>query len=122
LLRSARDAGYQTILIFVALATPDLHVLRVRQRVALGGHHIPEDVIRRRYRVVFSNLAECLRLSETILIFDNSADGARLVMDIEGPRIVRNHADASNAFDRRIAESVAAGLAIPLDHILPSAR
>lgn len=122
LLRSTRDAGYQTVLIFVALSTPDLHVLRVRQRVALGGHHIPEDVVRRRYLVTFANLAECLQLSETILIFDNSADGVRLVMEIEGQRIVRNHAHASNAFDRRIAESIAAGLSLPLDHILPCAR
>lgn len=36
LLRQVANAGYRTLVIFVALATPDLHVMRVAQRVSRG--------------------------------------------------------------------------------------
>jgi predicted ABC-type ATPase len=34
---------------FLRLSSPDLAVERVAQRVAQGGHNIPEDTISRRY-------------------------------------------------------------------------
>ena len=35
---------------FIALSSPELAISRLAERVAQGGHNIPEDVIRRRYR------------------------------------------------------------------------
>lgn len=49
LMKYAREAGYQVGLVFVALASVDLNVERVAERVKTGGHDIPEPVIRRRY-------------------------------------------------------------------------
>jgi predicted ABC-type ATPase len=43
------DAGYEFSLIFVALPHADAAIDRVRQRVARGGHHVPNDVVRRRF-------------------------------------------------------------------------
>lgn len=45
-----RAAGYQVRLVFVALHSPELALARVAERVADGGHDIPEDVIRRRWQ------------------------------------------------------------------------
>ena len=42
-------AGYQVELFFLQLPSADLAVERVRQRVAQGGHNIPEPDIRRRF-------------------------------------------------------------------------
>ena len=42
-------AGYQVRLLFLQLPSPDLAVARVRQRVAQGGHNLPETDIRRRF-------------------------------------------------------------------------
>jgi predicted ABC-type ATPase len=44
-----RAADYYVKLIFLNLPTPDLAVARVAARVAQGGHHVPESVIRRRF-------------------------------------------------------------------------
>lgn len=44
-----RAAGYRVKLLFLRLASAEEAVARVAQRVRQGGHHIPEDVIRRRY-------------------------------------------------------------------------
>lgn len=42
-------AGFETILHFIEVPSADFAVARVRERVKLGGHPIPEDSIRRRY-------------------------------------------------------------------------
>jgi predicted ABC-type ATPase len=121
LLRQVGESGYKTLVIFVALVTPDLHVQRVAQRVSRGGHHIPEPVIRRRYDVAFQNLTACIPLSETTMVFDNSAAGARLVLQVSGNTITHQHIDPQNSFDRRIASCIAAGVDIPIETILPDA-
>jgi predicted ABC-type ATPase len=48
-MRQARSAGYHVGLIFVVLHNVELNILRVRERVRMGGHSIPERDIRRRY-------------------------------------------------------------------------
>ncbi len=45
-----RAAGYWVRMVFVALHSPELALARVDQRVADGGHDIPEAVIRRRWQ------------------------------------------------------------------------
>ncbi len=44
-----QSVGYQVELIFLQLPSPEMAVQRVRQRVAHGGHNIPEADIRRRF-------------------------------------------------------------------------
>ena len=57
LIRRALDAGYEVHVYYLWLASSDVAVARVRQRVALGGHDVPEAVIRRRYRRSLANRA-----------------------------------------------------------------
>ncbi len=44
-----RADDYRVRLIFLSLATPEEAIKRVASRVLQGGHHIPEQVIRRRF-------------------------------------------------------------------------
>lgn len=48
-IRARQAGGYRFHLFFFWLPSADMAVRRVAARVASGGHHIPEDVIRRRY-------------------------------------------------------------------------
>ena len=50
-IRMAQEAGYAVTLLYFWLNSPDLAVERVAARVGAGGHDIPEETIRRRYRV-----------------------------------------------------------------------
>ncbi len=50
-IRLAQDAGYTVTLLYFWLNSPELAVERVAARVGAGGHDIPEETIRRRYRV-----------------------------------------------------------------------
>ena len=47
----AQQAGYSITLLYFWLNSPELAIERVAARVETGGHNIPEDTIRRRYKV-----------------------------------------------------------------------
>jgi predicted ABC-type ATPase len=72
LLSKARDAGYRTYLYFVATEDPAINISRVRNRVELGGHAVPEDRIVSRYYRSLELLLDAIRLSNRAYIFDNS--------------------------------------------------
>ena len=50
--------GYEVKLWFLSLPNEDIAVSRVARRVMQGGHHIPEDVIRRRFKAGLENFHE----------------------------------------------------------------
>lgn len=47
----AQEAGYSVTLLYFWLNSPELAIARVAARVETGGHNIPEETIRRRYKV-----------------------------------------------------------------------
>ena len=51
-----RLIGYRVTLLFLSLQSPDQAIDRVRRRVQQGGHHVPEAVIRRRFKAGLENL------------------------------------------------------------------
>ena len=56
------------------LSSPGLAVGRVAERVRLGGHDVPEDVIRRRYARGLANFFRVYRpLADRWHVFDNSS-------------------------------------------------
>jgi predicted ABC-type ATPase len=74
LLRQAIDADIDVHVWYVALATPELHLARIRSRVARGGHDIPERDVRRRYDASRTNLLDLLPRLASLRVYDNSAD------------------------------------------------
>jgi predicted ABC-type ATPase len=74
LLREAANAGIEIYVWYVGLESPELHVSRVKARVARGGHDISEKDIRRRYAHSRLNLIELLPFLRALRIFDNSAE------------------------------------------------
>ena len=74
LLREAANASIEIYVWYVGLESPELHIARVKARVARGGHDIPEKDIRRRYEHSRLNLIELLPFLRALRIFDNSAE------------------------------------------------
>jgi predicted ABC-type ATPase len=74
LLGEAAAAGVEVRVWFVGLSSPELHVARVRARVARGGHDIPESKIRERYDRSRVHLIELMPRLAELTVFDNSAD------------------------------------------------
>lgn len=74
LIRDAKQAGYEVWLIIVHVDAA-LAVERVRLRVVLGGHDVPEDKIRQRHARFLSLAEQALPLADRVLLYDNSAAG-----------------------------------------------
>lgn len=75
LLEDAARAGLEVRIWYVALESVELHVERVRRRVAKGGHDIPEGDIRRRYDQSRLNLIRLLPCLAELRVYDNSKEG-----------------------------------------------
>lgn len=72
-IKSLQSEGYLCHLVFCWLPSADMAVQRVAHRVAAGGHHIPEDVIRRRYERSLENLfGDYLGVVDSWQLMDNT--------------------------------------------------
>lgn len=94
LLRQA-SADHAVSIWFCGLADVELHLQRVAQRVAAGGHDIPEAKIRQRFDASRANLIELLPRLARLHVYDNSrpaaADGTaepQLVLEFERGRVL----------------------------------
>jgi predicted ABC-type ATPase len=68
-----KRAGYHFRLLFLWSPSPDLSIARVASRVIAGGHNVPEEVIRRRYRAGLINFRELYRpLADSWMVYDNT--------------------------------------------------
>ncbi len=74
LLSQALDAGLEVIVRYVGLDSPERHVARVRARVELGGHDIPESLVRARYTASRVNLIALLPRLTDLAVYDNSVE------------------------------------------------
>jgi predicted ABC-type ATPase len=71
-IKKAKTSGYKVHLIFLWIADPLISIQRVALRVSRGGHHIPENVIRRRHAGGIHNFKEIyMHLVDSWELYDN---------------------------------------------------
>ncbi|HEX3476913.1 MAG TPA: zeta toxin family protein [Kofleriaceae bacterium] len=88
LLADAIEDGIDVHMWYVALASPELHLARVRARVSRGGHDIPEHQVRRRYDASRHNLLELLHGLASLRVYDNSADADPAAGTAPAPELI----------------------------------
>lgn len=71
LIRSAQEEGYQVVL-HVMIVPEELAVRRVAYRVRAGGHDVPEQKIRERYRRLWQLVARAISAVDRAVVYDNS--------------------------------------------------
>lgn len=81
-----KKTGYRFHLFYIWVRSPDVSIQRVKERVRLGGHFVPEDTIRRRYQRGLKNFFTLYRpLADTWRVIDNSQLGfARVIAEMDG--------------------------------------
>jgi predicted ABC-type ATPase len=68
-----KENGYFFHLVFLWLKSADLSVSRVVERVKMGGHSVPEETIRRRYRAGLNNFFNLYNpIADSWQFYDNS--------------------------------------------------
>lgn len=89
IIRQAKKQEYRVSVIYFWLNSPELAIRRVKNRVDAGGHNIPEDVIRRRYRMGIQYLFETyIPLSDRWVIADNSKSPFVVVAEGDGDNVI----------------------------------
>lgn len=72
LLKKAKDKGYFIRCIYVLTSNVDINVFRVESREAMGGHGVPEEKIRSRYKKALRLIPELVGIADVMHIYDNS--------------------------------------------------
>jgi predicted ABC-type ATPase len=89
MMAEAKQKGWLIDLIYVGVASVETSIDRVAQRVAQGGHNVPEEDIRRRYTRSLANLPIAIELADRATILDNStAAGHQPIAIVENGRVV----------------------------------
>ena len=76
-IKKASECGYKVYMYFVSLEDPELNIQRVKARVKMNGHDVPEDKIISRYYRTMSLLYDAIKVVDEAYFFDNS--GSRSV-------------------------------------------
>ena len=99
---------HDVLIWFCGLSSPELHIARVKARVAAGGHSIPEEKIRERYPLAQLNLIRLMPHVAYIKVYDNSTEAAAdgtvpdplLVLEMEDGRVISPAPDDLKALQR----------------------
>jgi predicted ABC-type ATPase len=99
---------HDVLIWFCGLSSPELHIARVKARVAAGGHPIPEEKIRERYPNAQLNLIRLMPHVAYIKVYDNSAEAAAdgtvpdpiLVLAMENSEVIFPAPDNLKALQR----------------------
>jgi predicted ABC-type ATPase len=73
-LQKARDASFRNYLYYVATEDPLINISRIKHRVRMGGHNVPDQKVIERYYRSLDLLLDAVRLTNRAYIFDNSGE------------------------------------------------
>lgn len=73
LLKLSKKLGYRNYLYYIATSDPIINISRVKNRVTLQGHNVPENKIISRYYRSLDYLKDAVKLSDRAYVFDNSS-------------------------------------------------
>lgn len=89
-IHSARNSGYTTRLLFVWIASVEVCLERIAMRVMQGGHHIPADIVIRRFALGRQYLPAYLDAVDEADIFDGTVTPRLVAMKRLGRIAVRD--------------------------------
>ena len=82
MVKQAQQKGYYVTVLYFWLQSPDIAVERVALRVQAGGHHIPEETIRRRYQMGLNYLFhQYMQACDKWILADNSTPPFQMIAE-----------------------------------------
>lgn len=81
---AAKRRGFRTRLLFITLPTVEATLGRIAARVAKGGHDVPEDKVRSRWKKSHDNLVAFADIVDDVLVWSNAGASPRLVASRDG--------------------------------------
>ena len=95
-LQEAKRQGFKTYLYYVSTVDPMINIARVKYRVSVGGHPVPEQKIVERYYRSMDLLMQAVDASDRTYLFDNSSNGekAAFIAEIQSAETLKMNPDA----------------------------
>ncbi len=94
IMERARELGFTVHLVYVGVQNVEILADRIAQRVANGGHFVPEDDVRRRFERSMANLPRAIARAQDVQIYDNTnPHETRLVLEIHDTRLTMRTLD-----------------------------
>lgn len=83
--------GYEVLLCYIGLASPDQSIDRVAMRVSQGGHDVPDEKLAARFPRSLTNLRLAMKQLPHVLVYDNSdlRTPYQLIAACESGRIIQ---------------------------------
>ncbi|WP_424664917.1 zeta toxin family protein [Candidatus Binatus sp.] len=69
----AKSGGWNVGIVYIGLSSPTVAMKRVLLRKLRGGHYVPPEDVRRRYRRSLANLAVISKIADRLVVLDNSS-------------------------------------------------
>ena len=101
ILRRAQAAGFKTYMYFIATENPVINVNRIKERVALGGHDVPEEKTRSRYLRCMEQVRYALPYLNRAYFFDNSTQQSLYLAEYESEVGFTLHSELLPSWFRR---------------------
>ena len=101
ILKRAQAAGFKTYMYFVATENPVINVNRIKERVALGGHDVPEEKTRSRYLRCMEQVRYALPYLNRAYFFDNSMQQSLYLAEYESEVGFTLHSELLPSWFRR---------------------
>jgi predicted ABC-type ATPase len=89
-MEEAQMLGFRNYLYFVCTDSHEINASRVKNRVAKGGHDVPDSRVVERYGKVLDNLKLAVELSYRAYLFDNSGENMILIAEYSRGQIVES--------------------------------
>lgn len=103
-IETAKASGFRVEIRFVAVRDVEESIARVRQRVANGGHDIPEHVQRRRFDKSIANAGEAAKVADFMRVYENPLGrGHRPLAEVKASKLVSLAPDRPPWVDRIIS-------------------
>ncbi len=109
--RAAKSRRYRIELRYVAVETATLCRVRINERVARGGHDVPEADLLRRFERSFANLPHAISIADDSFIYDNSTQAGITLIALRR-RIAARAGARGSALGAARAATVVAALAV----------
>lgn len=101
ILKRAQAAGFKTYMYFVATENPVININRIKERVALGGHDVPEEKTRSRYLRCMEQVRYALPYLNRAYFFDNSTQQSLYLAEYESEVGFTLHSELLPSWFRR---------------------
>lgn len=74
-IKEIKNNGYKIIMMYIGVENPEIAKERIKIWVANGGHHIPDNIVEKRYHESLQNLEKVANFCDNLIVFDNSIFG-----------------------------------------------